>query len=124
MKAHSLHTTAADQARWLAAVFRRDAALLAAADWQAFLAPQRVPLPADHPERAFGLVDWTLGFAWHRLSGRAGGVLVHGGSNPGFTNLVLLDPDSGWGLALLCNADQALGFVQALAARLGLLPAG
>lgn len=107
--AYALHTTAEDYANWLIAVMRgRSPLTMSTRDL--WLSPQNVPLPANHPDRAFGLSDWALGFQIYQLP--FGRLHMHGGSNQGFTCLAGARFDAGWGFALFTNADQAVGFLR------------
>lgn len=107
--AYALHTTAEDYARWLISVMRARGPLRADTRDQ-WLAPQNVPIPANYPDRAFGLSDWALGFQVYQLP--FGRVHMHGGSNQGFTCLAGARFDDGWGFSLFTNADQAVGFLR------------
>jgi CubicO group peptidase (beta-lactamase class C family) len=107
--AYALHTTAEDYAKWLVSVMRgRGPLRMITRDL--WLSAQNVPLPANHPDRAFGLSDWALGFQIYQLP--FGRLHMHGGSNQGFTCLAGARFDAGWGFALFTNADQAVGFLR------------
>jgi CubicO group peptidase (beta-lactamase class C family) len=106
--AYALHTSAEDYAKWLISVMRARGPLRADMRDQ-WLAPQNVPIPANHPERALGLSDWSLGFQVYQLP--FGRLHMHGGNNQGFTCIAGARFDAGWGFALFTNADQASGFL-------------
>ena len=106
--AYALNTTAEDYARWLVSVMGGTDPLDpdTRKEW---LSPQNAPIPADHPERALGLADWSLGFQVYQLP--FGRLHMHGGNNQGFTCLAGARFDAGWGFAVFTNADQAAGFL-------------
>lgn len=106
--AYALHTTAEDYAKWLVSIMRRRGPLSPDTRNQ-WLSPQNAPIPANHPERALGLSDWSLGFQVYELP--FGRLHMHGGNNQGFTCLAGARFDAGWGFALFTNADQAVGFL-------------
>lgn len=106
--AYALHTGAEDYAKWLISVMRTKGPLRPERRDQ-WLAPQNVPIPVNHPERALGLSDWSLGFQVYQLP--FGRLHMHGGANQGFTCLAGARFDAGWGFALFTNADQATGFL-------------
>jgi CubicO group peptidase (beta-lactamase class C family) len=109
--AYALHTTADDYAKWLVSVMRGPSPLTPEAR-DLWLSPQNAPIPANHPDRAFGLSDWALGFQIFQLP--FGRLHMHGGSNQGFTCLAGARFDAGWGFAVFTNADQAVGFLRDL----------
>lgn len=106
--AYALHTTAEDYAKWLVSVMGGSDPLDPDTR-KAWLSPQNAPIPADHPERALGLADWSLGFQVYQLP--FGRLHMHGGNNQGFTCLTGARFDAGWGFAVFTNADQAAGFL-------------
>jgi CubicO group peptidase (beta-lactamase class C family) len=106
--AYALHTTAKDYAKWMISIMRRKGPLDRDTRDQ-WLSPQSVPIPANHPERALGLSDWSLGFQVYELP--FGRLHMHGGNNQGFTCLAGARFDAGWGFALFTNANQAAGFL-------------
>ncbi|MEO0972018.1 MAG: hypothetical protein AAFX85_02910, partial [Pseudomonadota bacterium] len=73
-------------------------------------------IPADDPARRLGLVDWALGFSVYELP--IGRFYTHGGNNPGYSSLVLLNRETGWGVVIFTNADQANDMLLAMTATL------
>jgi CubicO group peptidase (beta-lactamase class C family) len=106
--AYSLHSDAVDYARFLAGMI--DGAILDPQTYDAMLAGQSTPIPADDPARAEGLADWALGFSIYQLP--FGTFYTHGGNNPGYTSTMVVNPDTGWGVVVFTNADQASDFIQ------------
>jgi CubicO group peptidase (beta-lactamase class C family) len=88
--AYSLHATAADYARLIAA-FLNPALRERFAD---VYAPQ---------SRVNGLLSWTLGWGYAEEDGRH--TLWQWGDNPGFKAFAVAEPDAGVGLVVLTNAD-------------------
>jgi len=107
--AYSLHSNAGDYARFVAGLLRRE--ILKPETYALYFEPQNVPIPKDDPQRALGLSDWALGFSVYELP--MGRVYLHGGNNPGYSNLVILSPDAEWGAVIFTNSDQANGFLLA-----------
>ena len=97
--AATLLTSAADYARFLAALLA-DPALLALT--------LRTPVAVDPPLQVY----WGLGWG---LEGRgAAAMLWHWGSNPGYRAFVMLSPASGDGLVMLSNSDRGLALAAPL----------
>jgi CubicO group peptidase (beta-lactamase class C family) len=105
--AGGLEAAPADYARWLARVMAGDdlPPALDAAWW----AGQSVRIAEDHPARAYGLADWSLGFAIHHLP--FGRTWVHTGDQTGYTALALVAGDRRRALVVMTNADAAQGFL-------------
>lgn len=110
--AHSVHADAISYAQAMIALM--DGSALGAEGQQAFYTPQNTPIPVDDPQRALGLTDWALGFSVYEMP--LGRFYGHGGNNRGYTNVVTLNPETGWGLVMLSNEDQAAVFTQAVIA--------
>jgi CubicO group peptidase (beta-lactamase class C family) len=106
--AYSVHSTADDIARVLIGIMARNPAL-SAQSYATLLSPQKVPIPANDPQRALGLADWSLGFSVYQTP--FGRFHVHGGSNTGFTSLMMMDDQRQWGFVILTNQDQAEPFM-------------
>ncbi len=100
--AYSIETEAQDYARWMIALL--DARGLSQPAFATYFAGQQANIPADEPERAFGLHDWALGLAI--LETPFGRLYAHGGNNEGFTSLMVLSRERKWGMVLFTNADQ------------------
>jgi len=88
--AYSLHTTAADYARLIAAYL--DTTLR-----------ERFPAVYAPQSRINGLLSWTLGWGWAEEEGRR--TLWQWGDNPGFKAFAVLEPDAGVGLVIFTNGD-------------------
>jgi CubicO group peptidase (beta-lactamase class C family) len=105
--AGALESSAGDYARWLGQVMAgTDLAPELDLDWWR---GQGVRIPAEHPARAHGLVDWSLGFARHQLP--FGALWVHTGDQRGYTALALVSDDRRRGLVVLTNADAVQAFL-------------
>lgn len=100
--AYSIETEAQDYARWMIALL--DGRGLSEPAFANYFAGQQVKIPADEPERAFGLHDWALGSAV--LETPLGRLHAHGGNNEGFTSLMVLSRERKSGMVLFTNADQ------------------
>ncbi len=105
--AGGLEASPADYARWMAEAMAGKG-LSAQAD-AAWWRGQGVVIPEDHPSRAHGLVDWSLGFAIHAFPW--GRMWVHTGDQPGYTALALIADDRKRGLVVMTNADAAHAFL-------------
>jgi CubicO group peptidase (beta-lactamase class C family) len=98
--AASLHTTAADYARFLAAVLA-DPRLLA----ETLSAPVSV---------APGLgIDWGYGWGIERQA--RGANLWHWGNNPGFRAFTMVSPESGDGFVVFTGSDQGMALAVPIA---------
>ena len=100
--AASLHTTAADFARLLAA-WVADEKLLALA--------MSAPVPADKVLR----LDWGYGWGIERTP--SGPLLWQWGNNPGFRNFAMVSPTSRDGFVLLTNSERGMALAAPLAQR-------
>lgn len=105
--AGGLEASPADYALWMAEAMSGKG-LSAQAD-AAWWRGQGVVIPEDHPSRAHGLVDWSLGFAIHAFPW--GRMWVHTGDQPGYTALALIADDRKRGLVVMTNADAAHAFL-------------
>lgn len=106
--AYSLHSDARDYAQFVLGMMEER--VLEAQSYDRFYASQSSPIPADDPARALGLSDWALGFSVYELP--MGRFYIHGGNNPGYTSFVAFNPESGWGVVLFTNANQANDLIQ------------
>ena len=104
----TLHASAEDLCRYLAACLGGDAGVLPRQSLEAAFTPRA----GCGPERP-GL---RIGLAWFLGRHRGLPIRFHGGQDTGFTSRVLLAPDQGIGLAVLCNCDDC--DTEALALRL------
>lgn len=104
----SLHTTAADYARFLAAVW---------ASPDAQRAPLVTPQVAAVPELG---IAWADGFAvqQEQVGGRSVRSIFHWGANPHFRAFALLEVESGRGLVMLTNGSAGLELVDEVALQL------
>lgn len=100
--AFSIHSEAKDFSKWVIALLEKKG--LSENGFVQLFEPQ-VTLPQGHPQRQEGITDWTLGFAKAVLP--IGTVYGHGGNNPGFTSLFVLQPKNKWGFVIFTNADQS-----------------
>ncbi|MGD1947365.1 MAG: serine hydrolase domain-containing protein [Croceivirga sp.] len=100
--AFSVHTTASDYSKWLAALM--ESKLLDEKSYQELFKTQ-VLLPEDSEQRTVGISEWTLGFSKANLPFGVG--YGHGGNNSGYTCLFGIFPQTKWGFAVFTNANQS-----------------
>ena len=100
--AFSIHSEAMDFSKWLVAILAQQG--LSKASFSELFKAQ-VEMPAESEYRKEGITDWTLGFA--KATFPFGSVYGHGGNNPGFTSLFVLEPDTKWGYIIFTNDDQS-----------------
>jgi CubicO group peptidase (beta-lactamase class C family) len=105
--AYSVETEALDLAKWTVGMMNSKA--LAPQSYERFFQPQKVAIPANHPQRPFGLTDWALGFSVFETP--AGRLYTHGGNNQGYTSVIAFNRERGTGFVALTNADQAAPFI-------------
>lgn len=110
--AHSVHTDAVNYAKAMIGLMQGN--VLSDEGRKAFLKPQSVVIPEDHPQRPLGLSDWALGFSVYETP--MGQFYVHGGNNRGFTSLAAINPQQAWGFVIMTNEDQADQFLQSVIA--------
>ncbi|MEL6143621.1 MAG: serine hydrolase, partial [Bacteroidota bacterium] len=103
--AYGIHSEAVDFAKWLCALVNKEG--LQSSSFEELFRAQ-FPLPEDDPQRAVGITDWTLGFAKAEIAGKT--LYAHGGNNPGFSSLFVIEPISKWGFVIFANADQVTEF--------------
>ncbi|MCL2541164.1 MAG: beta-lactamase family protein [Nocardioidaceae bacterium] len=97
--AGQLWSTVGDLATWLTALADPDRSVLSRSSLDAMTTPQSGEPSGDQV--------WGLGLAIDWSEGRK--LVGHGGSMPGFTCGVLVEPDSGVGAVVLSNAGYGLG---------------
>jgi len=105
--AYGVHTHASDFIKWGTALLNRE--LLSDDSYEKYFDGQNVKLPADNPNRELGLIDWSLGFSIYELP--VGELYIHGGNNPGFSSVIILNRSTNWGITIFTNADQATPFM-------------
>lgn len=113
--AGSIHSTAADLARWVAFLSSGGAPLVEPATFAEILSPQNImrdlgqselaPLWYLKPETVF----WTYAMGWWALDYRGHKVMMHGGQMPGFNSMVAFFPELKSGFAVTLNVHQTLG---------------
>lgn len=113
--AHSLVTTASDYAAFTARVCSGDG--LSKDSWEAMLTPQ-IALQGDEwtgETLDFGEAElsWALGWGVHELDDRT--TYFHWGDNGQFKAFVAFDRETGDGLVMLANGENALRLVEPLA---------
>lgn len=98
--ASSLHTTAADYARFMAAAMKPENGAM----WK-----PRLPVSPEHD--LFGGLGWEV-------SDTTAPVILHWGSNPGFKSLAVGVPGKGDACVILTNGDNGLELADVIAPRL------
>lgn len=116
--AFGVNSHAPDFARWLASLMQEKLppAGLSEEMFVAYLSPQPVEVaydPANDPLQ-IGPAAIALGFFLNDLPG-LGRLYHHDGNNPGFSSLVLMHPQSGWGFVAFANSNQATASLLELA---------
>ncbi len=113
----SLHTTAEDYARFLAAVMNRSE--LSASSWEAMVKPQIqvqqncVVCISQAADRLSSAIGWGLG--WGLEKAHRGWYLFHWGENNGdFQAFVEGDPSRRTGIVILTNSGNGLSIVPAI----------
>lgn len=105
--AWSVHSNAVDYAKVMQALMNGD--ILSDEEAATFFAGQGVSFPPDEEGLAFGLSDWALGFSVYETP--VGRIYTHGGNNWGYTNIMAINPETGWGCVLFTNENQANDFM-------------
>lgn len=105
--AYGIHTQAPDFIRWATALLSKD--ILSDENYEKFFRGQNVLLSSQDPGRDIGLVDWSLGFSLYELP--IGELYIHGGNNPGFSSVIVLNRKTNWGMTIFANSDQATPFM-------------
>jgi len=109
--AYGIHTHASDFIKWATALLNED--VLSEESYDTFFSRQNVQLPIKEPGRELGLVDWSLGFSVYEMP--VGELYIHGGNNPGFSSVIILNRETNWGMTIFANADQATPFMLQIA---------
>lgn len=100
--AFSIHSEALDFSKWLIALINKEG--LSEKSYDELFKTQ-VVLSEDHPQRAAGITDWTLGFG--KATMPFGSAYGHGGNNPGYASIFVISPDTKWGYVMFTNANQS-----------------
>ena len=103
--AYGIHSEAGDFSKWLIALLEREG--LSDSSYDALFKDQFI-IPEGSPYREEGVTAWTLGFAKAEIGGNT--IYGHGGNNPGYTSLFLIDRTKKWGLVVFTNANQVSEF--------------
>lgn len=108
--AYGVNSNAPDLARWVVALMQQNAdpASLPSGLRAAYLEPQPVVVPYDPKDDPLGVGpgEISLGFFVNNLP-VVGRLYSHDGNNPGFSSLVLMHPQNGWGFVAFANGDQS-----------------
>jgi CubicO group peptidase (beta-lactamase class C family) len=115
----SIHTTAADMAKWLqclvaGAKLPDGSALLSPATFTEITTPQVVMQDLAESELAPlyflqpGTHFWTYGLGWWVMDYQGEKVVMHGGQMPGYNSAVAFFPERKLGLAVMVNVHQTL----------------
>ena len=103
--AYGIHSEAEDFSKWLIALLENKG--LSDLSYEELFKDQFI-IPEDSPYREEGVAAWTLGFAKADIGGNI--LFGHGGNNPGYTSLFLIDRTKKWGMVLFTNANQVSEF--------------
>lgn len=103
--AYGIHSEAKDFSKWLIALMENKA--LSGSSYEELFKDQFI-IPEGSPYREEGVTAWTLGFAKAEIGENT--LFGHGGNNPGYTSLFLIDKTKKWGIVLFTNADQVSEF--------------
>ena len=103
--AYGIHSQAEDFSNWLIALMENRG--LSDSSYEELFKDQFI-IPEDSPYRQEGVTAWTLGFAKAEIGGNT--LFGHGGNNPGYTSLFLIDKTKKWGLVIFTNANQVSEF--------------
>ena len=103
--AYGIHSEAKDFSKWLIALMENKG--LTGSSYEELFKDQFI-IPEGSPYREEGVTAWTLGFAKAEIG--ANTLFGHGGNNPGYTSLFLIDTSKKWGMVLFTNANQVSEF--------------
>ncbi len=103
--AYGIHSEAEDFSKWLIALMENKG--LSNSSYEELFRDQFI-IPEDSPYREEGVAAWTLGFAKAEIGENT--LYGHGGNNPGYTSLFLIDKSKKWGMVLFTNANQVSDF--------------
>ena len=103
--AYGIHSEAKDFSKWLIALMENKG--LSDSSFEELFKDQFI-IPEDSPYRQEGVAAWTLGFAKAEIGGNT--LFGHGGNNPGYTSLFLIDKTKKWGIVVFTNANQVSDF--------------
>jgi len=112
--AGSIHSTAADLARWVAFLSGGGAPLVKPETFAEILSPQNIMHDLGQSELAPlwylqpGINFWTYALGWWALDYRGEKILMHGGQMPGFNAIVAFLPGRKAGFSVTLNVHQTL----------------
>jgi len=112
--AGSIHTTAADLARWVAFLTGGGAPLVKPETFVEILSPQNIMNDLGRSELAPlwylqpGINFWTYAMGWWAFDYRGEKIMMHGGQMPGFNSMVAFLPERKAGFSLTINVHQSL----------------
>ncbi len=110
----SIHTTAADLAKWLKALLSDGAPLMSHSVFSEITSPQMIMQNLAESELAPlfllqpGTHFWTYGLGWWVMDYRGEKVVMHGGQMPGYNSVVAFYPERKIGFAFMVNTHQTL----------------
>lgn len=112
--AYGANSEAVDFSRWLIALMERDG--LSDSAFDAYFEPQDVEIPyeADPDALSLGRPRIALGLFVYDVPG-LGRFYSHDGNNLGFSSLMIVHPESGWGLVAFANGDRSTSLMLELA---------
>lgn len=112
--AYGVNSEAVDFSRWLIALMKRDG--LSGNAFDAYFEPQDVEIPYDPAPDALSLgrPRIALGLFVYDVPG-LGRFYSHDGNNLGFSSLMIVHPESGWGLVAFANGDRSTSMMLELA---------
>ena len=99
--AYGVHSEAADFSKWLIGLMNEEG--LSDASFKTYFARQNVPVPQDDNPLILSQ-DYALGFVVYDTP--LGELYAHNGNNPGFSSLIAVERNQGWGVVIFSNGNQ------------------
>lgn len=109
--AYGVHSEAEDFSKWLIALMNSEG--LPPYAFEEYLAPQNAIVPQEEGNPLLEAKYRALGFVIYDTP--LGRIYQHGGSNPGFTSMILMQPEQKWGMVFFANAHKVGDFAFELA---------
>lgn len=99
--AYGVHSEAADFSKWLIGLMNEKG--LSKSSLETYFTRQNVPVPPDDNPLILSQ-DYALGFVVYDTP--LGTLYAHNGNNPGFSSLIALERNQGWGVVVFSNGNQ------------------
>lgn len=99
--AYGIHSEAADFSKWLIGLMNEEG--LSEVSFKTYFTRQNVPVPQDDNPLILSQ-DYALGFVVYDTP--LGELYAHNGNNPGFSSLIVLEREQGWGIVVFSNGNQ------------------